>query len=226
MAVPIAEWLQPERTALIVIDVQNGFTSDNSTLARRGASMVLARGCIPALNELIRAARSAGVHVVYTQSVHNRELSLPNKFALRGRWEDLPIHDFTWEIELAPALEQPREGDMVIKKYNYDAFSDTPLDLHLRSRGIETCIFTGIETACCVETSARHAYIRGYNVVIASDCCASCGSTVEESRAFHEASLRILAARFGVVMTGREIAATWAQPQASALAGSTGATAE
>jgi ureidoacrylate peracid hydrolase len=203
------EVLDPRQTAVIVIDVENGFASDESTLARAGLDLSQGRAAIPRMNELLRAARAAGVHIVYMQSVYSREMNLPNNYAFWGPWDTMPIHDFSWETEFHPDLDQPRPDDMIVKKYNYDAFSDTPLNLHLRARGITTLAFIGIETCTCVETSARHAFILGYNVVTVADCCASCGATVQESRELHDAALRILAARFGKVMTGSEVARAW-----------------
>ncbi len=212
----IQDQLDPKHTAVIVIDVENGFTSDDSTLGRAGLDMSEGRQAIPRMNELLRAARAAGIHIVYLQSVYNREMNLLNNYAFWGPWENMAIHDFTWETEFAPALEQPRPEDMIVKKYNYDAFSDTPLSLHLRSRGIKTCVFIGIETCTCVETSARHAFILGYHVVITSDACACCGTSAEESRELHAAALRILGARFGKVMSAAEIAGAWSGALASA----------
>jgi ureidoacrylate peracid hydrolase len=170
------ELLDPRQTAVIVIDVENGFASDESTLARAGLDVSQGRAAIPRMNELLRAARASGVHIVYMQSVYSQEMNLPNNYA----------------------------------------FSDTPLNLHLRARGIKTLAFIGIETCTCVETSARHAFILGYNVVIVSDCCASCGATVQESRELHDAALRILGARFGKILTSSEVARAWSGALATA----------
>jgi ureidoacrylate peracid hydrolase len=210
------ELLDPRQTAVIVIDVENGFASDESTLARAGLDVSQGRAAIPRMNELLRAARASGVHIVYMQSVYSQEMNLPNNYAFWGPWETMPIHDFSWETEFHPDLDQPRAEDMIVKKYNYDAFSDTPLNLHLRARGIKTLAFIGIETCTCVETSARHAFILGYNVVIVSDCCASCGATVQESRELHDAALRILGARFGKILTSSEVARAWSGALATA----------
>ncbi len=75
--------------------------------------------------------------------------------------------------------------------------------------GIETAVFCGIETCACVETTARHAYILGYNVVVAADACACCGTSVQESQELHEASLRVLRGRFGTVLSVAELAGAW-----------------
>lgn len=201
--------IDPRHTALMVVDVENGFTHPDATLAKAGLDVASARAAVPQMNELIRAARAARVHIVYLESVYRREMNLPNNYAFWGPWETMPIHDSSWETEFCPDLEQPRSGDMIVKKYNYDAFSDTPLNLHLRARDIKTCVLIGVETCTCVETTARHAFILGYNIILASDCCAACGSSVEESRELHEAALRILGLRFGTILTGKEIADAW-----------------
>ena len=126
--------IDPRHTALIVVDVENGFTHPDATLAKAGLDVASARAAVPQMNEFIRAARAARVHIVYLQSVYRREMNLPNNYAFWGPWETMAIHDSSWETEFCPDLEQPRSGDMIIKKYNYDAFSDTPLNLHLRAR--------------------------------------------------------------------------------------------
>ncbi|ESQ82125.1 hypothetical protein AEAC466_18480 [Asticcacaulis sp. AC466] len=63
------------------------------------------------------------------------------------------------------------DGDIIIHKRNWGAFYGTPLDLHLRRRGIDTVVLAGIATNYGVESTARDAWERGYELVIVEDAC-------------------------------------------------------
>lgn len=206
--------LRPAHTALIVVDVENGFASDDCIIAKSGVTVAPVRAAVPRINKLVRAARAARVPIVYIQSVLNPKLVHANCISRWGPIERMPIPDFSWETQFYPELAQPRPEDVIVKKYYYDAFSDTPLDLHLRSSGIRTIVLTGCETCACVETTARHGCILGYYVVVAGDCCAVTGTSAAEAEELHRASLRVLARNFATVLTGPEIAETWATIQA------------
>ena len=101
-------------------------------------------------------------------------------------------------------------GEPVFTKWNYDAFDSTDLELWLHSRGIRTTVFVGFTTNVCVETTARHAYIRGFHVVVAEDC------TGAPSWSEHEAALVNIRNYFGRVAPSTEIASAWAAAHALA----------
>ena len=100
----------------------------------------------------------------------------------------------SWGWALVEALG-PEESELVVQKPRYDAFLRTTLEDDLRARGVSTVVTTGMITNCCVDTTARSAFMRGFDVLVLGDCVA----TFAEERDLHEASLRNLAQLFAVV---------------------------
>jgi ureidoacrylate peracid hydrolase len=110
----------------------------------------------------------------------------------------------------------PQPDDRVVQKHRYNAFHGTDLDMILRAKGITHLIFTGVATNVCVETTARDAVVRDYEIILVNDCLA--GSSVEE----HQASLRTLSRFFNATVVDSDHAiaalrsAPAARPQAAA----------
>jgi nicotinamidase-related amidase len=148
--------LDPARTALVVVDMQNDFV-------RKGGSLLVpdAEATIPAIGRLLELARSHGMNVVYSQDTHrdaDPEWQIWPEHAREGSWG--------WEIveELAPA-----RNDVVLRKVRYDAFYGTPLDHLLRLWGIDTLVICGTVANICVHYTAASAALRWYEVVIPRD---------------------------------------------------------
>jgi len=91
---------------------------------------------------------------------------------------------------LAPAVDE-----QVVRKPRYDAFLRTSLEDDLRARGIDTLAIAGVITNCCVDTTARSAFMRGFGALVLDDCVA----TFAEERDLHDAALRNLSLLFAVV---------------------------
>ncbi|MFG3247312.1 isochorismatase family protein [Streptomyces sp. NPDC048187] len=127
-------------TALLVIDMQNATVA----MAYRAAETVAA---IAALSE---RARAAGVPVV----------------TVRQRGEDMVPGTEGWRV--VPELA-PREGEPVVDKTTPDSFLDTGLDEMLAALGVTEVIVTGFATEVCVDTTARQALSRGYDLVVVAD---------------------------------------------------------
>ncbi len=90
----------------------------------------------------------------------------------------------TWGAEICDELA-PEEGDIVVEgKRGLDTFASTNLDFVLRSRDVETVILGGFLTNCCVESTMRTAYEKGYDVVTLTDCTAAT-TTRSSSRRRH-----------------------------------------
>ena len=90
---------------------------------------------------------------------------------------------------------EPRDGEPVIQKPRYDAFLRTTLEDDLRARGVDTVVVGGVITNCCVDTTARSAFMRGFGVLVLEDCVGTFG----QERDLHDASLRNLSLLFAVV---------------------------
>jgi nicotinamidase-related amidase len=163
--------VDPERTALIVVDMQNDFVSEGGTLRVPDAEAT-----IPAIAALLELARTSGMRVVFTQDTHGEddpEFRIWPKHVLEGTWG--------WQIVDALA---PREGETVLRKLRYDAFYGTPLDHLLRLWGVDTLVLCGTVANICVHYTAASAALRWYSVIVAKDAV----SALEEFDM--EASLR------------------------------------
>jgi nicotinamidase-related amidase len=148
--------VDPTKTALIVVDMQNDFVKEGGTLVVPDAE-----GTIPAIRQLLGLARDSGMKVIFTQDTHTEgdpEWNIWPEHAREGSWG--------WEIvdELAP-----REGELVIRKVRYDAFYGTHLDHFLKLWGTGTLIVCGTVANICVHYTAASAALRWYDVVIPRD---------------------------------------------------------
>ena len=98
---------------------------------------------------------------------------------------------------------RPEVNDPVVVKHRYNAFLNTDLDKILRANGIRTTVFTGVSTNCCVESTAREAFMRDYYVVVVDDATAS------YSRELHQAALKTLDALFGEITSIAALTEIW-----------------
>jgi nicotinamidase-related amidase len=157
--------LVPATTAFVVIDLQKGIAGARVT-APHSAQTVVAN-CA----RLADAFRAAGgtvalVHVGFSPDYGDRLMPLSDMpqtipAVLPEGWSDL-----------VPEIG-PRDGDLVITKRQWGAFYGTDLDLQLRRRGILTIVLGGIATNMGVESTARDAFERGYQLLFAEDAMAS-----------------------------------------------------
>ena len=181
----LAEQIKPEHTAVIVIDPQKAFCDSDGFLVKvRGKDVSRIQESVKRLNPFIQKARQVGVPVVWIRGGGDSDRKRPNQKVMIAKHSGgmrVDAGGNEWDSEVA----KPLSTEHVITKYSYDAFTDTDLDLLLRSKGIETLLFTGYLTNICVETSARHAYIKGYYVVFVSDCTDTTSRQEYESALFN-----------------------------------------
>lgn len=207
----LAEKTVPEKTALLVVDVQNDFCHPDGYHGKRGAYLDQIKEMVPRLEKFIDAARSAGVHVIFIQTHHSSWTNSESWMARRLRHGIAAgggdsCTPGSWGADFY--VVKPTENDVISIKHRYSAFIDTNLDLILRSRKIENVIITGVNTNVCVDSTARHAYMLDYFVTTVEDCCATT-SPLED----HEAALRLLKGRFSYIATSEEVMNTWAGKQ-------------
>jgi len=188
--------VDPQRTALIVIDMQNAFVAEGAPFETPGA-----RTMLPRLERLIRFAREHRMPIVWTQSDHRPPYGglMLRKFPVireeRVLWAGEPSFD------MYPNMVQPKEGvlEYRIVKHKFDAFFETNLDAILRYHNLDTLIVTGTATNACCESTARTAFMRDYQVAFPSDANATFDP------AMHQATLRNIELLFGRVMTSDEL---------------------
>jgi len=150
--------VDPERTALIIVDMQNDFVRPEGALPIGDAP-----GTIDAIAQLRNFAQRAGMPVFYTQDSH---YAGDREFAIWG--EHCTVGTSGWDVvdDLAP---DPDAGDLVFRKDRYDGFFGTNLETTLRQRGIDTLIICGTVANICVLYTAASAAIRWYHVVLPID---------------------------------------------------------
>ncbi|MHB9287904.1 cysteine hydrolase family protein [Halobacteriales archaeon Cl-PHB] len=200
--------IDPATTAVVVVDAQKAFTHDDGTPVRKGLDNTAAKRRLPAIRDLVEVARRHDCTVAYTRSVRRPD----------GR--DAPQHTYdvvpavyrdsepscvagTLDVEYAEGID-PRPDEFEVSKVRYDAFTGTPLEHYLRSEGVSTVVLCGFSTNVCVESTARSAHERGFDVVAVSDCCAA--GTAEA----HEAALANVDRVLGAAVTSDELAAALA----------------
>jgi nicotinamidase-related amidase len=182
--------VDPRSTAVIVVDMQNGFVAKRATYETPGA-----RTMIPQLERLLGTAREHKMPIIWTQSDH----SAPYSGIMLKKFPTIREDKYLWSgeasFELYPDMVQPRDGEFRVVKHKYDAFFETNLDAILRNQGVNTVIIVGTATNVCCESTARSAFNRDYCVAFPSDCNAS----FDES--MHQATLKTIDMFFGRVMT-------------------------
>ena len=161
--------IDPKKTAMIVVDMQNDWVAPGAPLETPAARQV-----VPKIAEALRACRGAGIRIIYTAHVHRAD------GCDMGLFDDLcpPIAnrdaliDGTRGVEIYADLA-PAAGEHVIKKHRYSGFYGTDLDMILREWGIDTVIISGTTTENCCLSTARDAMFHNCRVVFLSDATAT-----------------------------------------------------
>ena len=192
--------LDPDSTALIVVDMQKSFCCEGGSFDKRGFDTRPARELAKRLNFFLEEVRQVLRHIIHLKMMKIPELSSP---VVDELYERINI-----ERSVDPGLAEfyevvPRPGDIVIPKYKYSGFVSTWLDQYLRSKRINTLIITGIATNVCVESTARDGFMREYHIVIPSDLTEGTSSEAKEW------SLRNMDMFFGEVVWSSEILEAW-----------------
>jgi ureidoacrylate peracid hydrolase len=177
-----------DRTAVLVVDMQNAFASPGGMLDLAGIDVRSAREVVANARLVCDAARAAGLPIIYLtigypadQSTAggsdspnpHKELSLclvRERPELRGKL----LTFGTWDFQIVEELT-PEPSDIVIVKSRYSGFYGTELDSVLRGRGIRNLLFTGIASNVCVESTIRDAYFNEYWPVLIEDATMAAG---------------------------------------------------
>jgi nicotinamidase-related amidase len=181
--------LDPKTTALVLIDLQRGITAMESAPN-------------PVAGVIANAVRLAGrfrelgapvflVHVVGSSDGADRLRPEADEAA---HVRDVPPGFSEFVAELGP-----EPSDLVIDKRQWGAFYGTPLDLQLRRRGIRTIVLGGISTNYGVESTARDAYERAFDIVFVEDAMSA------RSAPDHEFALTRIFPRIGRVASTDEV---------------------
>ena len=193
--------IHPEETALLIIDMQTGFTQPDGPLYTPQSAEQL-----PTIADLKKFCNEKGIPVfmsIFAQDVdfHNDHYWFRNKQrGLLTEDGDVKFKPGSPECQIDPALA-PVEGDTVFPKYTYSCFSHTELETWLKKKRIRTLIICGTVTNWCVDSTIREAYHKDHNVVAVADGISSydhCGRTAND---WNTAMFDLWAEMFGRVMT-------------------------
>jgi nicotinamidase-related amidase len=212
------ELVEPSHTALLLIDIQNDFCTPGGTFDQGGYDVAFYDPMIGRTRRLLDAARHAGVLPIFIQNTtlknHMSDSPAQVRFRVRLSRDDEPslqyTEDGTWGHQFVDALA-PTTDEITIKKFRSSAFVATPLDLLLRSNGIDTVCISGCTTEGCVESTARDGMFLDYYVVVVPDCVES------DTREQHDASMTLMKNRFDIVASTSIIGA-WAAASTAKVA--------
>lgn len=163
--------LDPKRSALIILDMQNDVIIEGGAFADSGApAHAVSQDVVSNVGRIADAARKAGMPVIHVHYVvesgatglkQNAPLFIGVKGGnalVRGSWGAAPVDGL-----------EPQPGDHVVEKMRMNGFYETRLDILLRGLGAETILITGAWTNMSVEHTARHGADAGYEIVVVSD---------------------------------------------------------
>jgi nicotinamidase-related amidase len=208
--------LDARTTALLVIDMQRYFVSPHYPLMQTFEQLspgVTAGYCervnsqvIPNISRLQSCFRALRLPLIYTAI----GACLPDGQDLNRMWKDLDrlslqvvgkrmfptVGEESWHIDDSVA---PLPGELVVNKTSSGTLNSTMLDQTLRNMGVESLVVCGVTTDVCVETTARDAADRGFQVIIAEDACTAFSSDL------HRAALQAFSLAFGRVRGSDDI---------------------
>ncbi|MFB6146892.1 MAG: cysteine hydrolase family protein [Halobacteriaceae archaeon] len=155
--------LDPEQTALVVVDMQNGFCHPDGSLYAPGSE-----DAIDPIRGLLADAREAGASVVFTRDVHPPEqFDDAHYYDEFDRWGEHVVED-SWAAGIVEDLDV-RAEDHVVVKHTYDAFHETELEGWLDAHGICDLVFCGTLANVCVLHTAGSAGLRDYRPILVED---------------------------------------------------------
>ena len=174
--------IDPARTALLVIDMQNAFVMPGGSMARLGLSTARGHAIIEPVYRLVDACRKHGLAVIHTYTVFRPDYGdaglVARRFPALQRLGH--IMSGTWDAQIVERL-LPRAGEYVIPKSRFNAFYGTNLEIVLRSLGVTSLIVAGVATNVCVDSTVREAFIRDIAVILPRDATASYTKEMEET---------------------------------------------
>jgi nicotinamidase-related amidase len=200
------------KTALVLIEFQNDFTTPGGVQHEAVRAVMDQADMLTHSRAVLDGARAAGVTVMHAPisfADGYPEVPADPYGILAGIVQANAFRKGSWGAEIAEAMA-PADGEIVIEgKRGLDCFASTNIDFILRQRGITDVAIAGFLTNCCVESTMRSAYERGFRVVTLTDCTATLSP--EEQQAAVTKNFPM----FSRPMTGAAFLAELAQGQAA-----------
>jgi nicotinamidase-related amidase len=168
--------MNPKTTGLVLIEFQNDFVTEGGTLHDAVAGVMASTDMLNHAIAAAQAVRAVGGTVLYQPIVFApgyNEITAHPYGILAGVVASSSFVKGGWGAEIADPIK-PQEGDIVLEgKRGLDAFGSANIDFVLRSKGIETVVLAGFLTNCCVESTMRTAYEKGFEVITLTDAVAA-----------------------------------------------------
>jgi len=161
----------PTRSALLMIDMENGFVDPQG-----GHCIRFAASTVPTCIEAAELARSKGIPVFFVKRIYRADgsdVELTRHAAWRAGGRACGPATTGPNSAQAPEGLRPQPGDYTIIKPRFSAFFQTELDLILRRLDVRTVLIAGTTTPNCVRTTCYDAISLEYNTVVLTDCCSS-----------------------------------------------------
>ena len=190
--------LDPKRSALLVIDMQNAFVAPGAPI-----EVPAARAIVAPINQLAAELRRRGVIIVWVAHENRPDgrdwAGFFDAFIAPGRRAEAAAALVVGSKlqQLWPELEVAA-SDLRVAKNRYSALITGSLEKTLRDKGIDTLLLAGTKTNVCVECTARDAMMLDFKVVVLSDCTAALSDDE------HRATLENVIQQFGDVRTAKE----------------------
>ena len=177
----------PRRSALLVLDMQEYFLHPSSHAWVPSAGPILS-----GVQSLVSAYAARGLPIVFS-----RHLNTPQDAGRMSTWWRHLIADGDELSRLTPALDTG--AGITLVKTQYDAFFHTALEALLQARQVTQVVICGVMTHLCCETTARSAFMRGFEVFFTVD------GTATYTEAYHRAALLNLAHGFATPVLVSEL---------------------
>jgi ureidoacrylate peracid hydrolase len=206
--------IDTDKSALVVVDMQNAFCSSGGMFDMMGSlDKAKVKKVIEVDKKVIESFRSRGLKIVYLRMGYRPDLAdaggpdSPNYWKERGlsQWHKKPemrdriltVGSWNWEIidELKPLSE-----DILVNKNRYSGFPNTGLDVILRTQSVKYLLFIGLFTNVCVESNIRDAFFHEYFPILISDGCGNMGPDY-----LQEATIYNVARVFGWVVSSEDL---------------------
>ncbi len=180
---------KPKNSALLVIDPINHFTDPNGR-----AYLPASKAIMPNINSVINLYNKLSLPIMITQHFHK---SYDPKNMIQNFYSDY-IKDGEFDSLLSDKLGLSGK-ELIINKDTYDAFYNTQLENILREKGVKQVLISGCLSHLCCETTARSAFVRGFEVYFGADLSFS------KTEELHLASLIAIADGFGKILRTEDI---------------------
>lgn len=166
------------KSALIIIDMINDIIHENGKVSAKGyANFAKEHSVLEHTSQVIKKAREKNIMIIHVRVGFSKDYKeQPKHSPLFGKAHEFGVLQLnSWATEFHEQLDV-QDNDLVITKHRVSPFYGTPLQSILNNNQIESIYIAGVATDLAVESAARDAHDRDFNVTIIEDCCAAANS--------------------------------------------------